>query len=482
MRRIRAITPFWIWGVAACGGADDTPRPSDEAGTPVPAEAVDKTIITDGATTADCDGAPAGGPDTGSVLTRNESRTWARPDQPSRTPCPPRPVMSSSDTIEQEPAVAVASAVSNTSESSPSESLLPPSAAPTSEFPGSSVPLMSGLVLLSVYRFPEGDRENVVRVTDVSPEGVTYQWQFIQHPKSGDPFEDSWERFVRAADLASAPRLNTYFVGRGRSDTPGYTTFTISRATYAQLRADGQAPYRTVSIMGGPFQGVLSEITKGGPLEGGLADAFRTRVTVKGTLSVVSPTPEPMPVLLNGRRVSVAALRLKGRFTYQEAQREDDFWVLADSSHPLLLRVLTGADTFQVVSIKVPEASADKEVERQLETACRVELPGVYFGFASAEMQSASIPALATVAGLLQRHPDWSFTIEGHTDSIGDPASNQTLSQRRAEAVKAKLAKLHRISPDRLQPVGFGASRPREPNSTIEGRARNRRVELVRAC
>ena len=121
-------------------------------------------------------------------------------------------------------------------------------------------------------------------------------------------------------------------------------------------------------------------------------------------------------------------------------------------------------------------------MERQLETACRVELPGVYFAFASAHLQSASVPALAAVAALLERHPDWSFTIEGHTDSIGDPASNQALSQRRAESVKTKLVELHHISPDRLQPAGFGATRPREPNTTIEGRARNRRVELVRDC
>jgi outer membrane protein OmpA-like peptidoglycan-associated protein len=341
------------------------------------------------------------------------------------------------------------------------------------------VPLIAGLVFKSVYRYPEGDREDVILVTDVSPTGVTYQWQFIQHPDSGASFEQSWERFVRSTDLDSSPRLNTYFVGKGRSDTPGFTTFTLSRATYAQLQAEGTAPYRMVMMQSGPFQGAMRDLMKGGPLEGELANAFRSRVTVKGTLSVVAP--EPMPVLLNGRRVSVPTLRLKGRFAYQDAQTEHDLWVLADPSHPLLLRS-TFSDTLQVVSIMVPQAGGERAVERQLETACRVELPGVYFGFASAEMQSASIPALAQVAGLLQRHPDWSFTIEGHTDSIGDPGSNQTLSQRRAEAVKTKLVQLHGIDPGRLQPLGFGSSRPREPNGTIAGRARNRRVELARDC
>jgi outer membrane protein OmpA-like peptidoglycan-associated protein len=72
-------------------------------------------------------------------------------------------------------------------------------------------------------------------------------------------------------------------------------------------------------------------------------------------------------------------------------------------------------------------------------------------------------------------------TIEGHTDSIGGARPNQTLSERRAEAVRARLVAAG-IAAARLKAVGYGAARPRETNSTIEGRARNRRVELARNC
>jgi outer membrane protein OmpA-like peptidoglycan-associated protein len=321
--------------------------------------------------------------------------------------------------------------------------------------------------LLSAHRFPDGDRENAVTVTEVSQAGVTYAWSFIQRDESGNSFAKSFKRFVRSTDLASAPRLNTVFLER-QTDAPGYTAFTFSRATYAQLRSRGEAPYTVVSVEGGPF------------VEASGRSLLPSRVTFKGRLTLVSPTPALMPMLVNARRVSLPVLHVKGRFGFQEQKEESDYSVLADSLHPLILRIVSGVDTVQTVRIVVPEAPSN--AERELETVCRVELPGLYFAFASAELQPASAPALAGVADLLARHPEWSFSIEGHTDSVGDPASNLALSKRRAESVKAKLVELHRVDFKRLHAEGYGAFRPREPNATIEGRARNRRVELVRDC
>jgi outer membrane protein OmpA-like peptidoglycan-associated protein len=119
---------------------------------------------------------------------------------------------------------------------------------------------------------------------------------------------------------------------------------------------------------------------------------------------------------------------------------------------------------------------------RDLTELCRVAVPGVYFEFDSDELNPASAPWIGLVAQLLRRHPDWTVTIEGHTDSIGGARYNQGLSERRAAALRRELVARHRIDTERLGTRGFGASRPLEPNTTIEGRARNRRVELVRPC
>ena len=76
----------------------------------------------------------------------------------------------------------------------------------------------------------------------------------------------------------------------------------------------------------------------------------------------------------------------------------------------------------------------------------------------------------------------WRIAIEGHTDNVGTDAYNQDLSTRRAAAVKSALVTDFTVAASRLTTAGFGEGRPRETNETIAGRARNRRVELVRDC
>jgi outer membrane protein OmpA-like peptidoglycan-associated protein len=88
---------------------------------------------------------------------------------------------------------------------------------------------------------------------------------------------------------------------------------------------------------------------------------------------------------------------------------------------------------------------------------------------------------LQAIADMLGRHR-WTVSIEGHTDNVGTDAYNDDLSVRRAAAVRTALVRDHAIAGARLSSAGFGERKPRETNDTIAGRARNRRVELVRDC
>lgn len=90
----------------------------------------------------------------------------------------------------------------------------------------------------------------------------------------------------------------------------------------------------------------------------------------------------------------------------------------------------------------------------------------------------ASHALLRAVAKILRRYPKASLEVQGHTDSGGDPARNLALSQQRADSVRAFLIK-EGIAAERLAARGYGATQPRFPNTTPEGRARNRRVEFV---
>ncbi|HKF25876.1 MAG TPA: OmpA family protein, partial [Candidatus Acidoferrum sp.] len=76
--------------------------------------------------------------------------------------------------------------------------------------------------------------------------------------------------------------------------------------------------------------------------------------------------------------------------------------------------------------------------------------------------------------------PEWRLNVEGHTDNVGGDKHNLDLSERRARSVVNALATRYQIPADRLSPSGYGAQKPKASNETVEGRALNRRVELVR--
>jgi len=119
-------------------------------------------------------------------------------------------------------------------------------------------------------------------------------------------------------------------------------------------------------------------------------------------------------------------------------------------------------------------------MEQKLQTEKRVKVYGIYFDFGSDVMKPQSEPVLEEISQVMRDNPDWNLSVEGHTDNIGGDAYNLDLSNRRAAAVKQALVNRFRIGPQRLSPAGFGAPRPVATNDTVEGRALNRRVELVR--
>ncbi len=119
------------------------------------------------------------------------------------------------------------------------------------------------------------------------------------------------------------------------------------------------------------------------------------------------------------------------------------------------------------------------ELKKDLAATGRARLYGILFDTDSARIRAESFSTLDEVVKLLAAEPSWSLTIEGHTDSTGTAAHNQTLSEQRARSVQEYLVGKG-IAAARLTSVGFGQSRPVADNATELGRAQNRRVELVR--
>ncbi len=109
----------------------------------------------------------------------------------------------------------------------------------------------------------------------------------------------------------------------------------------------------------------------------------------------------------------------------------------------------------------------------------------VLFDFDQAELRAEAAPTLAQVADVVRFYEDAPVSIRGHTDDVGNEAYNDDLSRRRAEVVAAKLEDAHGVDPARLDVMGVGERQPVAPNAlpdgsdNPEGRAKNRRVEIV---
>jgi outer membrane protein OmpA-like peptidoglycan-associated protein len=120
------------------------------------------------------------------------------------------------------------------------------------------------------------------------------------------------------------------------------------------------------------------------------------------------------------------------------------------------------------------------ELRRALDEKGSVALHGILFDTGKATIKPESASALAPVGELLAASPDLAIEIQGHTDNVGAAPANLALSKQRADAVKTYLVRTFAVDAARLTSVGFGDTKPVADNRTDDGRARNRRVELVK--
>jgi outer membrane protein OmpA-like peptidoglycan-associated protein len=112
-------------------------------------------------------------------------------------------------------------------------------------------------------------------------------------------------------------------------------------------------------------------------------------------------------------------------------------------------------------------------------TDAKIVTHGINFDVDKATLRPESMGTLNQIKSLLASDPALKFEIDGHTDNSGNAPHNLTLSQQRADAVKAQLVSMG-ISADRLTTKGYGDTKPIASNDTQDGKANNRRVEFVR--
>jgi outer membrane protein OmpA-like peptidoglycan-associated protein len=149
-------------------------------------------------------------------------------------------------------------------------------------------------------------------------------------------------------------------------------------------------------------------------------------------------------------------------------------------SDTLFVAVTAAAEKHPILIGPLRIAGGGRDLYDRLTRVGRATTHGIFFATGSDRIRPESTPTLEEIGAMLRDHADLRLGIEGHTDSDGEESYNQTLSERRAAAVKAFIVEAYGIEPDRLQVAGFGESRPVADNTTPQGRQLNRRVELLR--
>jgi outer membrane protein OmpA-like peptidoglycan-associated protein len=120
------------------------------------------------------------------------------------------------------------------------------------------------------------------------------------------------------------------------------------------------------------------------------------------------------------------------------------------------------------------------ELAKTLNEKGSIALHNILFDTGKATIKPESAKELSLVIDVLKADAALKIEVQGHTDNVGAKAANLTLSQQRADAVRDYLIKTGGIAAARLTAVGFGDTKPVAPNTTDEGKASNRRVELVK--
>jgi outer membrane protein OmpA-like peptidoglycan-associated protein len=204
------------------------------------------------------------------------------------------------------------------------------------------------------------------------------------------------------------------------------------------------------------------------------ATAMQAGVIARAEESAKMSTADRSRIVLEARtreaEVGTAAA-IKAREDAQRALAQ------ADQSRTEAGRQLAAAETERARVAKLQKELADLQAQ-QTDRGMVLTLGDVLFDTGRAELKSGAFSTIDRLATFLRENPERRVAIEGHTDAVGSDSSNLSLSQRRAEAVRAALAS-RGIDGTRITAQGMGEAVPVASNGTAEGRQRNRRVEVI---
>jgi outer membrane protein OmpA-like peptidoglycan-associated protein len=353
---------------------------------------------------------------------------------------------------------------------------------PAAPFPSQSaarIPMQPGTVITTAWGMKNGDVETRILVTATTSTSMT---QTMTSEAFKDDDGHPWKASSSPADVCNADLASAEtYVNVWNKTMPhlihGVTRDRLSSKSFEEAKNSGRTSLRYLDIT-----------TNGDDVKPNY---------VEGILTRGEPQDVPYPMIVNDQRVNLPAIHLSGivdsvgKDPRPKKDRPNhaaaDIYIVDDPLNPLILlwkekdpALHDGKFRVEVVKVDFNVPHPVNIVEKQLTEQKRAVTYGLYFDFNKDTIKPESEPVLKEIVEAMTNNPTWKLTVEGHTDNIGGDDYNLDLSKRRAAAVKQALVTRYHIAPDRLSTDGFGASRPVDSNDTLEGRARNRRVELTR--
>lgn len=314
---------------------------------------------------------------------------------------------------------------------------------------GPLLPHVGGQVTTAFSNRFGPDAESTVTFNSVSPELISLNYA-------------STRGLMVPRNLQGADRRNSsvYVLGYAQNMPlviPGTTSLGISGASLLELRNTGKT---ALSLA---YDAQLSRID--------------------GQLTLVEKDIR-IPVMVENQVMQVPALHATGNFRSGDKTAIGDFYFLDNKNNPMMLQsTLQLSWEKQVRSERIVRvtagASMRSAMEQSLSTLRKYDVYGLHFDFDKATLRPESAKLIKDIATTLKNNPTWTLQINGHTDSIGDAAYNEKLSAARAASVGSALVN-QGVEAGRLATGGFGETQPKGNNATLDGRALNRRVELLR--
>ncbi len=211
------------------------------------------------------------------------------------------------------------------------------------------------------------------------------------------------------------------------------------------------------------------------------ATAIQAGDIVRADQAVAASGAERGRILMDARTREAEQSAAEAEKSREQAdrarQQAEQSRLQAEKDRQLAEEQLAAAEAAKAKVAKLQSQLAELEA-KQTDRGMVLTLGDVLFDTGRAELKSGAFTTIDRLAAFLRDNPERTLSIEGYTDAVGSDTYNLTLSQRRAEAVRAALA-YRGIDGGRISTKGFGKANPVANNATAEGRQRNRRVEIV---